>query len=228
MAQLNDKKLSKLSRVELLELLVEQGEQLERAKQELAVMTNRAACQEKIARLAEGAISRLAGVLEASQLVQEQYTQSLQELKAQMGVTNESIPADMASNNAKAVDEALTASQSHGYQDLANQQSYAYNANYGSTYPYSANAGYGSYAQSQYQPTATYQDWNAAYRAMYAEQMQSQAYAQDANQQQDAYQAASAQYSDQAQNYQAPQYAQVGAVAQESYENSSSQEGSEQ
>lgn len=89
MARSKDKKLSKLSRVELLELLVEQGEQLARVQAELEVMENRAACQEKIARLAENAVSRLAGVLEAAQLVQTQYTQSLQELKAQMGVTNE-------------------------------------------------------------------------------------------------------------------------------------------
>lgn len=92
MTRAKDKKLSKLSRVELLELLVEQGEQLERVQAELEVMENRAACQEKIARLAENAVSRLAGVLEAAQLVQTQYTQSLQELKAQMGVTNEQTP----------------------------------------------------------------------------------------------------------------------------------------
>lgn len=223
MAQINDKKLSKLSRVELLELLVEQGEQLERVKQELAVMTNRAACQEKIARLAEGAISRLAGVLEASQLVQEQYTQSLQELKAQMGVTNESIPAEMASNNAKAVEDALNASQAHNPQEQ--QQAYQQNANYNTSYPYNSNPAYNSYAQQQYQTNPSYQDWNSAYRAMYAAERMRAAYSQ-AKGEQENYQDASAQYPEQ--TYQVSQYAHVGAETPETFNDYSATGGSDQ
>ena len=85
----DNKSLRKLDRLELLELLVEQGEQLERAQEALAAAETRATQQERIARLAEDAISRLAGILEAAQLVQFQYSTKLRELKAEMGLKTE-------------------------------------------------------------------------------------------------------------------------------------------
>lgn len=84
-----DKTLRKLDRLELLELLVEQGEQLERTQDALAAAETRATQQERIARLAEDAISKLAGILEAAQLVHLQYTSQLRELKAEMGLKTE-------------------------------------------------------------------------------------------------------------------------------------------
>lgn len=75
--------------MELLELLVEQGEQLERTQEALVAAETRATQQERIARLAEDAISRLAGILEAAQLVQFQYSTKLRELKAEMGLKTE-------------------------------------------------------------------------------------------------------------------------------------------
>lgn len=84
-----DLKLPKLNRVELLELLVEQGEQLERTQEELARAQAQAALQERIARLAEDAMARLAGMLEAAQLAQRQYMQNLRELKVEMGIATE-------------------------------------------------------------------------------------------------------------------------------------------
>lgn len=84
-----DKSLRKLDRLELLELLVEQGEQLERTQEALVAAETRATQQERIARLAEDAISRLAGILEAAQLVQFQYSTKLRELKAEMGLKTE-------------------------------------------------------------------------------------------------------------------------------------------
>lgn len=84
-----DKTLRKLDRLELLELLVEQGEQLENTQDALAAAETRATQQERIARLAEDAISKLAGILEAAQLVHLQYTSQLRELKAEMGLKTE-------------------------------------------------------------------------------------------------------------------------------------------
>lgn len=89
MATESEKKLRQLNRVELLELLVEQGEHLDRVQAELAETQARALHQERIARMAEDAVSRLAGILEAAQLVQEHYTQNPRELKAQMGIATE-------------------------------------------------------------------------------------------------------------------------------------------
>ncbi len=87
-------KLKKLSRSQLLELLVKQGEQLDKTKAALEAAQERAAHQERIARLAEKAVSRLAGILEAAQLAQEQYNDALAELKVQMGLT---VPGGKAS-----------------------------------------------------------------------------------------------------------------------------------
>lgn len=84
-----DKTLRKLDRLELLELLVEQGEQLEHTQEALAAAETRATQQERIARLAEDAISKLAGILEAAQLVHLQYASQLRELKAEMGLKTE-------------------------------------------------------------------------------------------------------------------------------------------
>lgn len=89
MAKDADIKLPKLNRVELLELLVEQSEQLERLQEELAQAQAQAALQERIARLAEDAMARLAGMLEASQLAQHQYMKNLRELKSEMGIATE-------------------------------------------------------------------------------------------------------------------------------------------
>lgn len=94
MAKSSMSKLKKLSRSQLLELLVKQGEQLDKTKAALEAAQERAAHQERIARLAEKAVSRLAGILEAAQLAQEQYNDALAELKVQMGLT---VPGGKAS-----------------------------------------------------------------------------------------------------------------------------------
>lgn len=111
MKSIDGNQLKKLSRVELLELLVEQGEQLESTQEKLAVMEARAAHQERIARLAEDAAARLSGILEAAQLAQAQYMQNLRELKAQMGVTTETVSTEEndgdLKNSALDVDEKI-------------------------------------------------------------------------------------------------------------------------
>ena len=89
MARNTDRSLRKLDRIELLEILVKQGEQLEATQEALQAAETRAAQQERIARLAEDAISRLAGVLEAAQLVQFQYSEKLHDLKTEMGLKTE-------------------------------------------------------------------------------------------------------------------------------------------
>lgn len=75
--------------MELLQLLVEQGEQLEKTQEALHAAEERARQQERVARLAEDAVSKLAGVLEAAQIAQTQYTDKLRELKVQMGLKTE-------------------------------------------------------------------------------------------------------------------------------------------
>ncbi len=105
-----DKTLRKLGRVELLELLVEQGEELERVQAELEATKARAAHQERIARLAEEAVSRLTGLLEAAQLCQESYSQRLKELRVEMGlqVAKAEAPAEEAPSEEEAPQEEVT------------------------------------------------------------------------------------------------------------------------
>lgn len=98
MKSIDGSQLKKLNRIELLELLVEQGEQLEQAQEQLILVEARAAHQERIARLAEDAAARLSGILEAAQLAQAQYMQNLRELKAQMGVINETVSNEEGSS----------------------------------------------------------------------------------------------------------------------------------
>lgn len=81
-----DVKVANLNRVELLELLVEQGEQLEKMQKEVEKARAQAALQERIARLAEDAVARLAGMLEGAQLAQAQYEENLRDLKAEVGI----------------------------------------------------------------------------------------------------------------------------------------------
>ncbi len=117
MAKSSNKKLKKLGRAELLELLVKQGEQLDKTKEALAAAEERAAYQERIARLAEKAMSRLAGLLEATELAHDQYSDALAELKSQMGIayTGEKIKdtafdanAPLLPDVAQSVSEAAT------------------------------------------------------------------------------------------------------------------------
>lgn len=117
MVKSSNKKLKKLGRAELLELLVKQGEQLDKTKEALAAAEERAAYQERIARLAEKAMSRLAGLLEATELAHDQYSDALAELKSQMGIayTGEKIKdtafdanAPLLPDVAQSVSEAAT------------------------------------------------------------------------------------------------------------------------
>ncbi len=95
------KELKNLGRAELLELLVQQGEQLDATKEALAAAEERAANQERIARLAEEAVTRLHGIMEAASLAKEQYFIALGEVKAQMGIV-----ANPENGNGEAAEEA--------------------------------------------------------------------------------------------------------------------------
>lgn len=86
-----NKSLKKMDRLELLQLLVEQGEELERTQEALKAAEARAAHQERIARMAEDAVSKLAGILEAAQMHQETYSRRLKDLKAEMGLKTETV-----------------------------------------------------------------------------------------------------------------------------------------
>lgn len=127
MAKFDNTQLSKLNRQELLELLVEQGEQLERTQEELAITKARATYQERIARLAEDAAARLSGILEAAQLAQQQYSQNLKDLKSAMGVTAESVSTDDGSDQT--------------YDASSNSSTYSTQANYGYNYSTGYNQG---------------------------------------------------------------------------------------
>ena len=78
---MKEKELRKLSRAELLELLVTQGQELERVKQQLAeqiqVNQNREIMLSQAGNIAEAALA-LNGVFEAAQKAADQYLENIQ------------------------------------------------------------------------------------------------------------------------------------------------------
>lgn len=100
MRKKKDKSLQKFDRHELLELMLAQAEELEHTQQALREAEARAAHQERIARMAEDAVARLAGILEAAQLHQEHYSMKLRELKAEMGLKVEAACSEAENSSA--------------------------------------------------------------------------------------------------------------------------------
>lgn len=149
----DENQLKRLNRLELLELLVQQGEQLERTQEALAVAEARAAHQERIARLAEDAAARLSGILEAAQLAQSQYNQNLRDLKAQMGIKSESVSHDDSYNASSNFSVPSISSGSFTYHD-GSSNGYSYNAD-GSYYGNYGTDGTQAYPDGYSYPAST-------------------------------------------------------------------------
>ena len=79
---MTDKELRKLSRAELLEMLIEQSGEMQKLREKLAVaeesLRNREIAIEKSGSIAEAAL-QLNGVFEAAQLACQQYTDNLEQ-----------------------------------------------------------------------------------------------------------------------------------------------------
>lgn len=82
---MTDKELQKLKRVELLEILVEQGKEIEKLRAEKAVLEDklrdRAICIDKAGTIAEASF-QLNGVFEAAHAAAAQYLENIQNLSS--------------------------------------------------------------------------------------------------------------------------------------------------